>query len=79
MAAAALRIVDEDTTGFRTGPAVRMQGDSDEDAGDADEGDMSPATITYRCFIYALSKLITGDNHQARSTSCLSRCHDCGL
>lgn len=36
--AVALRIVDEDATGFRSGPAVRMQGD-DEDAEDADEGE----------------------------------------
>ena len=39
--AAALRIVDEDATGFRSGPAVRMQGD-DEDAEDADEGTETP-------------------------------------
>ncbi|CAK0785350.1 hypothetical protein CVIRNUC_008557 [Coccomyxa viridis] len=33
---AGLRIVDEDATGFRTGPAARMQGD-DDDAEDEDE------------------------------------------
>ena len=38
--AAALRIVDEDATGFRTGPAARMQGDDDDDAEDADEGNL---------------------------------------
>lgn len=75
VAAAALRIVDEDATGFRTGPAARMQGDSDEDAGDADEGDVSPSIIAYKCFTYALSRLITGDDSQARSTRCLSRGH----
>ena len=40
-AAAGLRIVDEDATGFRTGPAARMQGD-DEDAEDGDEGNPIP-------------------------------------
>ena len=39
--AAALRIVDEDATGFRSGPAARMRGD-DEDAEDADEGTQTP-------------------------------------
>ena len=37
--AAGLHIVDEDATGFRTGPAARMQGD-DDDAEDADEGNL---------------------------------------
>lgn len=40
---AGLRIVDEDATGFRTGPAARMQGD-DEDAEDADEGNLFPCS-----------------------------------
>ena len=35
--AAGLRIVDEDATGFRSGPAVRIQGE-DEEAEDADDG-----------------------------------------
>ena len=40
---AGLRIVDEDATGFRTGPAARMQG-HDEDAEDADEGSFPPCS-----------------------------------
>ena len=47
--AAGLRIVDEDATGFRTGPAARMQGD-DDDAEDEDEG--SSVSCNHRIILH---------------------------
>lgn len=69
-AAAALRIVDEDATGFRSGPAARMQGDEHEDVDDEDEGGFS---CTQSCVLKSAASLV--DHRYCCIASVSSRLH----